>query len=150
MLSPVQLFCIPTDYRPLGALAHGSSPREQYCSGLPFPPPGDLPDPGLEPMSPALACGFFTTELPGRPYSVKYTFFNIFLPQTLTGSDVLWGRKWSCCCCLLNKTSVFADSILGLLLIVHRQRKGSLCSIFHSPLATHLLGMLKSFLGGLP
>ena len=31
-------------------------------SGLPFPPPGNLPNPGIEPTSPALACGFFTAE----------------------------------------------------------------------------------------
>ena len=35
---------------------------------MPFPPPGDLPDPGIEPMSPALAGGFFTTEPPGKLY----------------------------------------------------------------------------------
>ena len=39
--------------------------RQEYWSGLPFPSPGDLPDPGIEPvspMSPALAGGFFTTS----------------------------------------------------------------------------------------
>ena len=39
--------------------------RQEYWSGLPFPSPGDLPDPGMEPtslMSPALADGFFTTS----------------------------------------------------------------------------------------
>ena len=45
---------------------------QQECwSGLPFPPPGDLSDPGIKPespASPALAGGFFTTELPGNPY----------------------------------------------------------------------------------
>ena len=35
---------------------------QEYWSGFPFPPPGDLPDPGMEPSSPALAGGFFTTE----------------------------------------------------------------------------------------
>ena len=38
--------------------------RQEYWSGLPCPPPGDLPDPGIEPasfMSPVLAGGFFTT-----------------------------------------------------------------------------------------
>ena len=39
--------------------------RQEYWSGLPFPPPGDLPKPGTEPASPALAGGFFTTEPPG-------------------------------------------------------------------------------------
>jgi len=34
---------------------------------LPFPSPGDLPDPGIEPQSPALAGGFFTTTPPGKP-----------------------------------------------------------------------------------
>ena len=42
-------------------------PRQDYWSGLPFPSPGDLPDPGIEPTSPALAGGFFTTEPPGKP-----------------------------------------------------------------------------------
>ena len=42
-------------------------PRQEYWSGLPFPPPGDLPDPGMEPMFPALAGGFFTTKPPGKP-----------------------------------------------------------------------------------
>ena len=39
--------------------------RQAYWSGLPCPPPGDLPDPGIKPaplMSPALAGGFFTTS----------------------------------------------------------------------------------------
>ena len=38
--------------------------RQEYCSGLPYPSPGDLPDPGIES---ALAGGFFTTEPPGKP-----------------------------------------------------------------------------------
>ena len=38
-----------------------------YCVGLPFPPPGDLPNPGIEPESPVLAGGFFPTEPPGKP-----------------------------------------------------------------------------------
>ena len=43
--------------------------RQEYCSGLPFPTPGDLPDPGIKPtslVSPALAGRFFTTVPPGR------------------------------------------------------------------------------------
>ena len=46
-------------------------PRQEYWSGLPFPSPGDLPDPGIQPASPtssALAGGFFTTGPPGRPF----------------------------------------------------------------------------------
>ena len=39
---------------------------------MPFPPPGDLPDPGIEPMSPALAGGFFTTEPPEKPEDLVF------------------------------------------------------------------------------
>ena len=38
--------------------------RQEYWSGLPFPSPGDLPDPGIKSRSPALTGGFFTTEPP--------------------------------------------------------------------------------------
>ena len=41
--------------------------RQEYWNGEPFPSPGDLPDPGIQPGSPALADGFFTTEPPGKP-----------------------------------------------------------------------------------
>ena len=42
-------------------------PRQEYWNGLPFPLPGNLPDPGIEPILPALAGGFFTAEPPGKP-----------------------------------------------------------------------------------
>ena len=44
--------------------------RQEYWSGLPFPSPGDLPDPGTKctsPLFPTLAGGFLTTEPPGKP-----------------------------------------------------------------------------------
>ena len=47
--------------------------RQEYWSGLPFPTPGDLHDPGIEPASPespALAGRFFTTAAPGKPFSL--------------------------------------------------------------------------------
>ena len=58
--------CDPMDYSLPGLSVHGIS-RQEYCSGLPFPSPGDLPNPETEPVSPALAGGFFTTESPGKP-----------------------------------------------------------------------------------
>ena len=68
MLSRVQLFAT------LGTVARQAPlsmefSRQKYRTGLPFPPPGDLPNPGTEPESPAssqLASGFFTTEPPGK------------------------------------------------------------------------------------
>ena len=47
--------------------------RQEYLSGLPFPSPGDLPDPGIEPRSPTLAGGFFSTETPEKPSSTIST-----------------------------------------------------------------------------
>ena len=42
-------------------------PRQEYWNGLPFLSPRDLPDPGIEPGSPALAGGFFTAKPQGKP-----------------------------------------------------------------------------------
>ena len=43
--------------------------RQEYWSGLPFPTPGDLPNPGIESVAPALASGFFNTEPPWKVLS---------------------------------------------------------------------------------
>ena len=43
---------------------------QEYWSGLPFSLAGDIPDPGIKPVSPALAGGFFTTDSPGRLYHI--------------------------------------------------------------------------------
>ena len=40
--------------------------RQEYCSGLPFPSPGDLPDPGIEPRFPALQADALISDPPGR------------------------------------------------------------------------------------
>ena len=54
-------------------------PRQEYWSGLPFPPPGDLPHPGTEPVSPAapaLQVDSLPTEPPGKPFCIyTYTYF---------------------------------------------------------------------------
>ena len=42
-------------------------PRQEHWGGLPFPPPGDLPNPGIKPMCPALAGGVSTAEPSGKP-----------------------------------------------------------------------------------
>ena len=44
--------------------------RQEYWSGLPFPSPGDLPDPGIEPGSPALQADALTSEPPGKPNKI--------------------------------------------------------------------------------
>ena len=74
VLSRVQLFAILWTVARQVPLSMGFS-RQEYWSGLPFPPSEDLPDPGIEPKSsasPAVAGRFFTTEPPGKPIVCTY------------------------------------------------------------------------------
>ena len=52
--------------------------RQEYWSGLPFPSPRDLPDPGIKPRSPALAGRFFTTEPPGNVCTYIHSFLRFY------------------------------------------------------------------------
>ena len=65
-LSRVGLFATPWTVAYQAPLSMGFS-RQECWSGLPFPSPGDLPDPGIKPASPVLSSRFFTTEPPGKP-----------------------------------------------------------------------------------
>ena len=62
-LSRVRLFATPWTVAYQALLSMGSS-RQGYWSGLPFPSPEDLPDPGMEPRSPALQAEALTSEPP--------------------------------------------------------------------------------------
>ena len=75
-------------------------PRQEYLSGLPFSSPGDLPDTGIEPASPALAGGFFATEPPGKP--------------------AFWGEDDS----YWFKLMLFQESTVVLLTLNYKVRKG--------------------------
>ena len=86
-------------------VAHQGFSRQEYWSGLPFSSPGDLPDLGIKPESPAslaLAGGFFTTEPPGKPFrhieggakrfSWVYLFLVAFSSKEFLGqSGIFWG-----------------------------------------------------------
>ena len=74
LLPCVQLFATPWTVARQVPLSMGF-PRQEYWSGLPFPSPGDLPDPGIEPASPALAGRFYTTKPPGKPHNILYLLF---------------------------------------------------------------------------
>ena len=70
LLSPVRLFATPW------TVAHQAPPtmgfsRQEYCSGLPFAFPGNLPNPGIEPGSPALQADALTSEPPGKGPQMK-------------------------------------------------------------------------------
>ena len=65
-LSRVRLFATPWTVPYQAPPSMGFS-RQEYWSGLPFPSPGDLPDPGIEPGSPAFQADALTSEPPGKP-----------------------------------------------------------------------------------
>ena len=67
LLSSVQLFGTPWTIARQSPLLMGF-PRQEYWNGLPFPSPGDLPDPEIKPVSLVLSGWFFTTEPPGKPF----------------------------------------------------------------------------------
>ena len=65
-VSRIQLFATPRTVARQAPLSMGFS-REEYWSGLPFPSPGDLPDPGIKPRSPVLQADSLPSESPGKP-----------------------------------------------------------------------------------
>ena len=69
-LSCVQLFATPW------TVAYQTSPflgfsRQEYWNGLPFPSPGDLPNPGIDPVSPVLQADALPSEPPGKSRMLK-------------------------------------------------------------------------------
>ena len=77
--------CDPVDCSPPGSSVHGFS-RQECWSGLPFPSPGGLPDPGIESRSPALQAGSLPTESPGSCFT-KRNLSSIPNPQLLTNGS---------------------------------------------------------------
>ena len=65
-LSRARLFATPWTVAHQARLSMGFS-RQEYWSGLPFPSPGDLPNPVIKPRSPALQADTLTSEPPGKP-----------------------------------------------------------------------------------
>ena len=87
----VRLFATPWTLAYQASLSMGFF-RQKYWSGLPFPSPGNLPNPGIEPGSPALEADTLTSEPPGKPSLIPLdnssyllsTLFNInrtYLPR---------------------------------------------------------------------
>ena len=75
-LSHVPLLAIPWTVACQDLLSMEIS-RQEYWSELPFPSPGDLPDPGIKPASPALAAGFFTTSTSWEALHISHHMVNV-------------------------------------------------------------------------
>ena len=87
MLSCVQLFVTPWTVAQLGPLSVEFS-RQEHWSGLPFPSPGDLPDPGIKPGSSAFQVDSLSSELPGEVQPKKKK--KIRAKQCKTESWIAW------------------------------------------------------------
>ena len=97
-LTCVQLFATPwtvTSQAPLSVRFF----KQEYWSELPFPPPGDFPDPGIKPASPAWAGEFFNPEPPGKP--AIHIHVSI-LPQTPLSSRLPHSIEQSSMCCTVG------------------------------------------------
>ena len=69
---PCPTLCDPMDCRPASLLCPWGFSRQKYWSGLPYPPPGDLLNPGIEPRSPTLQVVSLPLEPPGKPQRIYY------------------------------------------------------------------------------
>ena len=74
LFSCVQLFGTPWTVAYQAPPSMGFS-RQEYWSGLPFPSPGDLSNPGIEPRSPAWQADTLTSDPPGKPNIIPTQFF---------------------------------------------------------------------------
>ena len=124
----VRLFATPWTVAHQTPLSMGFS-RQEYWSGLPYPPPGDLPNPGVKPRSPSLQVDFLPSEPPGNPRVLK----------NYAKSTLLMPYKWN------NKTwmteHLFTTWLTEYLspLLRHRAQKKRFLSKYYSLLTMHLV-----------
>ena len=95
--------------------------RQEYWSGLPFPSPGDLPDPGIEPRSPSLQADTLLSEPPGKPLGyLKLILYLSFLGSNIflftSGIPSLWDLmpddlRWSWCNKNRNKVHITCNAL---------------------------------------
>ena len=71
MLCLVSQSCLTLRPYGLWLICLGGYSREEYWNGLPCPPPGDLPNPGIKPRSPTLQADFSQSESPGEPKKTR-------------------------------------------------------------------------------
>jgi len=78
-----------------GSSVHGDSPGKNYWSGLPCPPPRDLPNPGIEPRSPAFQADSLLSDPPGKPKNTELGNLSLLQgspqPRNQTGVSCIVG-----------------------------------------------------------
>ena len=145
--SSVQLFVTLRTVAHQAPLSMGFS-RQEYWSGLPCPPPGDLPDPGIEPvslMSPALAGVFFTTSTTWEALLWPHLTMITSLLQILTPNTRLLRVPWTA---RRSSQSILKEispeySLEGLMLKLKLQYFGHLMQRTDSLEKTLMLGKIE-------
>ena len=64
-------------------------PRQEDLNGLLLPSPGDLLEPGIEPISPVLEGELFTTDPPGKPWYKPYPYYLIFIYCKVNANQII-------------------------------------------------------------
>ena len=115
-LRRVRLFATPQTVARPAPLSRGFS-RQEYWSRLPCPPPGDLPNPGTEPWSPALQADSLLFQLQGSPVTHRHSFLNVLfhysLSQDTEFSSLCTVGPW--CRAILHRTFTSASPELPVL-----------------------------------
>ena len=89
-------------------------PRQEYWSGLPFPSPEDLLDPGIEAGSPALQADALPSEPPGEPTSAHYFPQIVLMKPRLPTVESLASKFQGLCAASEQLGSIFLKLLLGL------------------------------------
>ena len=125
-------------------------PRQEYWSGLPFPSPGNLSNPRIEPRSPALAWRFFTTEPAGKPNICQYPQLEVirkmlgvplFCPDSWVGTPVL---SWPDPHGVRGQRRAWLQSLQSRVLEVHGGSNSKLNKTYRYLQASQMVAQTKS------
>ena len=115
----------PHGLKPVRLLRPWGYSRQEYCTGLPCHPPGDLPDPGIEPRSPTWQVDSLPSEPPGKPWSllifmsIKSVMLSnhlilchllLLLPSVITSIRVFFSESALCIRCPMDWSFSFSNS----------------------------------------
>ena len=85
--------------------------QQGYWSGLPFPPPGHLSDPGIKPAFPVLASGFFTTESPEKPL-LELVYSVVVVSAVVQSESVIYTYTYPLFCRLFSLIGHYMNDLV--------------------------------------
>ena len=120
--------CYPMDYSPPGSFCHWGFSRQECWSGLPCPPPRDLPDPGIEPRSPTLQEDSLLSEPLGKPMNTGVGSLSLLqqIFPTQESNQGLLHCRWILCRLSYQGTLCLSCTAWKL----HYNLSGSVCDFY--------------------